>query len=218
MIYCEKPITKNNKNLSKIVNLIRKHKIKFCVGLNRRFSKEYVSLKERISKRKINSIQIISRSANHNINLSIRNGGLFFDKGFHFFDLACWLGGSKPNQIIVISKSISTDDFLKKGDFSDAAIILKLKNGIDVEIVFSRKCRLGNYEKIKIYGKKFYLDSDKFLDKKKLFEDFSVRHKESYFKCLKKFVNSRNNLLLNEGLLAQKICAETLKKANISDL
>ena len=35
IIYCEKPILKNNKNLKKIYNLIKKNKIKFCVGLNR---------------------------------------------------------------------------------------------------------------------------------------------------------------------------------------
>ena len=212
MIYCEKPITNNNENLYKLKNLIRKHKIKFCVGLNRRFAKEYVTLKKRVNKRKINYIQIISRSANQNIDLSIRNGGLFFDKGFHFFDLACWLGNSKPENMIVISKSISSEDFLNKGDFSDAVINLKLKNGIVVEIIFSRKCRFGNFEKIKIYGEKFLFDSDNFSNKRTLYNDFSIRHRESYFHCLKKFVESTKNLLMNEAILTQKICSDALKK------
>ena len=212
MIYCEKPITNNNKNLGKLKSLIKKSKINFCVGLNRRFAKEYVSLKKKVNKKKINNIQIISRSANHNIDLSIRNGGLFFDKGFHFFDLACWLGNSKPEKIIVISKSISSWNFLNKGDFSDAVINLKLKNGIVVEIIFSRKCRFGNFEKIKIYGEKFLFDSDNFSNKRTLYNDFSVRHRESYFHCLKKFVEGNNNLLMNEAILTQKICADALKK------
>ena len=213
MIYCEKPITKNNKKLNKLNYLIRKKKIKFCVGLNRRFAKEYVTLKKRIKKKKIKNIQIISRSANHNISLSVRNGGLFFDKGFHFFDLACWIGNSEPEKMIVISKSISTDDFLKKGDFSDAIINMKLKNGIIVEIVFSRRCRMGNFEKIKVYGEKFVLDSDNFSIKSKLYEDFSIRHRETYSKCLKRFVESNKSLLFDDAILAQKICAEALKKA-----
>ena len=212
MIYCEKPITNNNKNLNKIKNLIKKHKIKFCVGLNRRFAKEYIALKKKVNKRKINYIQIISRSANHNIDLSIRNGGLFFDKGFHFFDLGCWLGNSRPEKIIVISKSISSEDFLNKGDFSDAIILLKLKNGIFVEIIFSRKCRFGDFEKIKVYGEKFIFDSDNFSNKRTLYNDFSVRHRKSYLHCLKKFVESKNSLLMNEAILTQKICADALKK------
>ena len=212
MIYCEKPITNNNKSLQKLKNLISRNKIKFCVGLNRRFAKEYVALKKKVNKKKINYIQIISRSANHNIDLSIRNGGLFFDKGFHFFDLACWLGNSKPEKMIVISKSISTEDFLVKGDFSDALINLKLKNGVIVEIIFSRRCKFGNFEKIKIYGEKFSLDSDDFSKKKTLYNDFSIRHKDSYLKCLKKFVESRNSLFMNEAMLTQKICANALKK------
>ena len=81
--------------------------------------------------------------------------------------------------------------------------------------MFSRRCRLGNFEKIKVYGEKFYLDSDNFSNKRKLYEDFSVRHKESYFKCLKKFIESKGTFLLNEGIKAQKICSEALKKAKI---
>jgi len=177
-----------------------------------RFAKEYVALKKKVNKKKINYIQIISRSANHNIDLSIRNGGLFFDKGFHFFDLACWLGNSKPENMIVISKSISSEDFLNNGDFSDAVINLKLKNGIVVEIIFSRKCRFGNFEKIKIYGEKFLFDSDNFSNKRTLYNDFSIRHRESYFHCLKKFVESTKNLLMNEAILTQKICSDALKK------
>ena len=119
-----------------------------------------------------------------------------FDKGFHFFDLACWLSNSKPEKMIVISKSISSEDFLNNGDFSDAIINLKLRNGIVVEIVFSRKCRFGNFEKIKVYGEKFSLDSDDFSDKKTLYDDFSVRHRKSYLNCLKKFIESKNNCLL----------------------
>ena len=213
MIYCEKPITTNNKNLQKLKSLIIKDKIKFCVGLNRRFAKEYVTLKKKINKKKINNIHIISRSTNHNIDLSIRNGGLFFDKGFHFFDLACWLGNSKPKQMFVISKSISTEDFLNKGDFSDAVIVLKLKNEIVVEIIFSRRCKFGNFEKIKVYGERFSLDSDDYSNKKTLYKDFSIRHKDSYFNCLKKFVESGKSLLINEAILSQKICAKALKKA-----
>jgi len=212
MIYCEKPITNNNESLENLKNSINRNKIKFCVGLNRRFAKEYVALKKKVNKKKINYIQIISRSANHNIDLSIRNGGLFFDKGFHFFDLACWLGNSKPENMIVISKSISSEDFLNNGDFSDAVINLKLKNGIVVEIIFSRKCRFGNFEKIKIYGEKFLFDSDNFSNKRTLYNDFSIRHRESYFHCLKKFVESTKNLLMNEAILTQKICSDALKK------
>jgi len=102
---------------------------------------------------------------------------------------------------------------MNKGDFSDAAINLKLKNGIVVEIIFSRKCRFGNFERIRVYGEKFLLDSDDFSNKKTLYNDFSVRHRESYLKCLKKFIESKNNLLMNEAILTQKICADALKKA-----
>ena len=214
IIYCEKPITGNHKTLSKIEKLIKKNNIKFGVGLNRRFSKEYISLKKKTKSKKIKIIQIISRSANHNVNLSVRNGGLFYDKGFHFFDLACWLGNSLPKKMIVISKSISTEDFLKKGDFSDAVINMRLRNNINVELVFSRMCRLGNIERIKIFGEKFILNTDDYSNKKTLNKDFAIRHKDSYFKCLNNFINSKKSFLLNEGINVQNICEQALKLAN----
>ena len=83
-------------------------------------------------------------------------------------------------------------------------------------MVLSRKCRFGNHEKIKIYGEKFILDSDNFSIKKELYEDFSVRHRKSYYKCLKKFIDSKKNLLLDEAIIAQKISAEALDKSNKS--
>ena len=214
IIYCEKPITGNHKTLSKIEKLIKKNNIKFGVGLNRRFSKEYISLKKKTKSKKIKIIQIISRSANHNVNLSVRNGGLFYDKGFHFFDLACWLGNSLPKKMIVISKSISTEEFLKKGDFSDAVINMRLRNNINVELVFSRMCRLGNIERIKIFGEKFILNTDDYSNKKTLNKDFAIRHKDSYFKCLNNFINSKKSFLLNEGINVQNICEQALKLAN----
>ena len=46
-------------------------------------------MKKLIKNKKVKIIQIISRSSNADVQQSVRNGGLFMDKGFHFFDLAC---------------------------------------------------------------------------------------------------------------------------------
>ena len=76
----------NLNNLKLIVKKIESKKIKFCVGLNRRFANPYLKMKKLIKKRKINTIKIISRSENANVKQSVRNGGLFMDKGIHFFE------------------------------------------------------------------------------------------------------------------------------------
>ena len=67
----------------------------------------------------------------------------------------------------MISKSISKDNFLNKGDFSDAIINMKFKNGTNVEFLFSRKCAVGNIEVIKIYGKGFFITLTIMLLKKR---------------------------------------------------
>ena len=122
MIYCEKPISLNASKLDVLVKRIKSNRIKICIGLNRRFSDAYIKMKKLIKSKKVKIIQIISRSSNANVKQSVRNGGLFMDKGFHFFDLACWFANSFPNKIITIANPLSTKEFLKNNDYSDAVV------------------------------------------------------------------------------------------------
>ena len=216
MIYCEKPISLNASKLDALVKRIKSNRIKICIGLNRRFSDAYIKMKKLIKSKKVKIIQIISRSSNANVKQSVRNGGLFMDKGFHFFDLACWFANSFPNKIITIANPLSTKEFLKNNDYSDAVVNMKFKNKIIVEYIFSRNSRLGHEERIKLFGNSFKIDSNKFFKNSIIFKNFDIKHKDSYFRCLKKFVFLNKNLLLNEGIQTQKICDEVLKSARLN--
>jgi predicted dehydrogenase len=173
-------------------------------------------MKKLIKSKKVKIIQIISRSSNANVKQSVRNGGLFMDKGFHFFDLACWFANSFPNKIITIANPLSTKEFLKNNDYSDAVINMKFKNKVIVEYIFSRNSRLGHEERIKLFGNGFKIDSNKFFKKSIIYKNFDIKHKESYYRCLKKFVHLSKNLLLNEGIQTQKICDKVLKSARLN--
>ena len=216
IIYCEKPISLNASKLNSLVKRIKSKKIKICIGLNRRFSDAYIKMKKLIKNKKVKIIQIISRSSNANVTQSVRNGGLFMDKGFHFFDLACWFANSLPKKIITIANPLSTKEFLKNNDYSDAVVNMKFKNNIIVEYIFSRNSRLGHEEKIKLFGNKFKIDSDKFFKKSIIYKNFDIKHKDSYLKCLEKFVYLNKSLLLNEGIRTQRICDEVLRSARIN--
>ncbi|MBD1138250.1 Gfo/Idh/MocA family oxidoreductase [Pelagibacterales bacterium SAG-MED41] len=216
MIYCEKPISLNASKLDVLVKRIRSNRIKICIGLNRRFSDAYIKMKKLINSKQVKIIQIISRSSNANVKQSVRNGGLFMDKGFHFFDLACWFANSFPNKIITIANPLSTKEFLKNNDYSDAVVNMKFKNKIIVEYIFSRNSRLGHEERIKLFGNGFKIDSDKYFKKSIIYKNFDIKHKESYFRCLKKFIRLNKNLLLNEGIRTQKICDNVLKSARLN--
>ena len=216
MIYCEKPISLNASKINSLVKKIKSNKIKICIGLNRRFSDAYIKMKKLIKNKKVKIIQIISRSSNANVQQSVRNGGLFMDKGFHFFDLACWFANSFPNKIITIANPLSTREFLKNNDYSDAVVNMKFKNKVIVECIFSRSSRLGHEERIRLFGNGFKIDSDKFFKKSIIYKNFDIKHKVSYLRCLKKFVSLNKNLLLNEGIQTQKICDNVLKSARLN--
>ena len=213
MIYCEKPILMSSRKLKPLINKIRLKKIKFCVGLNRRFAKPYLKIKKLIQKRKIKTIQILSKSGNSNVKQSVNNGGLFMDKGIHFFDLACRFSNSKPKGILSIAKPLSTNEYLKNNDFSDAIIAIKFKNNIVAELIYSRKNKLGHHEKIEVFGERFSINSDSFFDKKNYFSNYDVKLRDSYYKCLKNFVKSNKECFLTEASNAQIICDAALLSA-----
>ena len=93
---------------------------------------------------------------------------------------------------------------------------MKFKNKIIVEYIFSRSSRLGHEERIKLFGNGFKIDSDKFLKKSIIYKNFDIKHKDSYFRCLKKFAYSNKNLFLIEGIQTQKICDDVLKSARLN--
>jgi len=55
-------------------------------------------------------------------------------------------------------------------------------------------------------------DDDRKL-KKQIFSKLNETKSTYLYYCLKKFIESKNNLLMNEAILTQKICADALKKA-----
>ena len=72
------------------------------------------------------------------------------------------------------------------------------------------------FMKTECFGNSFKIDSDRFFKKSIIYKNFDIKHKESYFKCLKKFTSLNKNLLFNEGIQTQKICDEVLRSARIN--
>ena len=215
MIYCEKPIFLNAQKIKIFSQKIVNKKIKFGVGLNRRFANPYIKLKKLVHNKKINVIKITSKSLNTNVKKSISNGGLFMDKGFHFFDLACWLLSSKPYEVECEARSISNKIYLKNNDFSKAIIKMKFNKNICVKFYFSRVNKLGHEENITIIGDDFSINSDNFFKKDILYEDYDIKFQDTYYECLKNFVTNNKSYLLEEGINAQLICDAVLKSANL---
>ena len=64
VIVCEKPVSFKFKEVEKVVNYSRKKKIKFCVNFIRRSDKNFINLKNKIEKKKKNSMEKFSMIRN----------------------------------------------------------------------------------------------------------------------------------------------------------
>ena len=79
--------------------------------------------------------------------------------------------------------------------------------------MYSRENKPGHHESIEILGKNFSINSDKYFNKKTYFSNFNIKLKDSYYKCLKNFVDTNKENFLIEGSNAQIICDAALKSA-----
>ena len=57
MIYCEKPISLNGSKLNSLVKKIKTNRVKICIGLNRRFSDAYITMKKLIKNKKVKKVK-----------------------------------------------------------------------------------------------------------------------------------------------------------------
>ena len=119
----------------------------------------------------------------------------------------------ETKKILSIAKPLSSIEYLKNNDFSDAFVVIEFNNNIVAEFMYSRENKPGHHESVEILGKNFSINSDKYFNKNTYFSNFNIKLKDSYYKCLKNFIDTNKENFLLEGSNAQIICDAALKSA-----
>ncbi|MEP2028794.1 MAG: Gfo/Idh/MocA family oxidoreductase [Paracoccaceae bacterium] len=160
---CEKPLAGDLTEGIRLATEAKTSGLTCGLALNRRFAAEFRDLRAAIRGDAIGSVEtilIISRSAAPPDPSFIRtSGGLFGEKGSHFFDLACWLTDDTPEELLACGSVLIDPGYAAVNEVDTAKVTLKMCSGAQVMCDFSWRAAYGQDERIEVHGSKGLLQN-----------------------------------------------------------
>ena len=161
---CEKPLASDQDTARSILEAAGSSGLVAGMAFNRRFDHQYAGIKKAIvdgSIGDIETIQFTSRTATApSVDFLKTSGGLFGEKGAHFYDLARWITGEHPKEIVAMGSSLIAPEFAKAGETDTAMITMKMPSGVLCQFSFSWRSAYGQDERIEVHGSNGMLLAD----------------------------------------------------------
>ena len=155
-IFCEKPIDQDLCRISMVLEEVNKAGVKYQVGFNRRFDRNFKKVREMIAEGKIGQphiLRITSRDpAPPPAEYARVSGGMFLDMTIHDFDMARYLSGSEVVEVYAAAGVMVDPAIGEAGDIDTAVITLKFANGAIGTIDNSRKAVYGYDQRVEVFG------------------------------------------------------------------
>lgn len=236
-IFCEKPISKSDKETLEAFNAVKENNVKFFLGFNRRFDRNFLMTKKYVEEQRAGDLQIIridSRDPEAPSRSYVEtSGGMFFDMMIHDFDMARYISGSEVEEVYAIGEALVDPD-ISDIDVDTAIVTLKFKNGAIGVITNSRQAVYGYDQRIEVFGSKGSISTENELESQVKISDvdgvhsekplwfFLQRYKDAYRKESEVFIEAILNdteipVGFEDGIIAQRIAfaAEESLKAKI---
>lgn len=163
-IFCEKPIDHDLAKIKKVLAAVKKAGVKYQVGFNRRFDKNFKAVADAVKKGDLGKVEIVkvcSRDpAAPPISYVKVSGGIFQDMTIHDFDMVRYLTGSEVTEVSVFGTCLVDPKIAKAGDVDTCVINLKFKNGALGVIDNCRATSYGYDQRIEVLGSKGMLTAD----------------------------------------------------------
>lgn len=157
-IFCEKPIALALDQIDETLASIKDASVKFQVGFNRRFDRNFMRVHEAITFGEIGEphiLRITSRDpAPPPIEYVKISGGMFLDMTIHDFDMARYLIGDEVVEIYVAGGVRIDPKIGEVGDIDTAIITLRFRNGVLATIDNSRQAVYGYDQRVEVFGSK----------------------------------------------------------------
>lgn len=157
-IFCEKPIALALDQIDETLASVEDAAVKFQVGFNRRFDKNFMKVREAIVSGEIGEphiLRITSRDpAPPPIEYVKISGGMFLDMTIHDFDMARYLISGEVDEIYAVG-DVRTDPRIGEVEDIDTAVVtLRFQNGVLATIDNSRQAVYGYDQRVEVFGSK----------------------------------------------------------------
>lgn len=157
-IFCEKPIDLDLARTRACLKVVEDCGVPLFIGFNRRFDPSFTGLKGALDAGRIGKLEnltITSRDpAPPPADYVVRSGGLFRDMMIHDFDMARWLLGAEPVRLYARGSVLVDPAIGKAGDVDSAVVMLETAEGVQCQIINSRRAAYGYDQRIEAFGEK----------------------------------------------------------------
>ncbi len=163
-VFCEKPIDFDLDRIKKVIDAVEEKGVKFQVGFNRRFDRNFKHVRDTVQTGKIGDphiIMVTSRDpAPPPISYVKVSGGIFLDMMIHDFDMVRYLSGSEVTEVFTNGVVLVDPEIGEAGDVDTAIVSLKFANGAIGVINNSRKAVYGYDQRVEVFGSKGCITAD----------------------------------------------------------
>jgi myo-inositol 2-dehydrogenase/D-chiro-inositol 1-dehydrogenase len=205
-IFCEKPIDHDLKKIKKVLEAVKKAGVKYQVGFNRRFDKNFMHVADSVKKGELGKVQVVKVCSRDPeappVSYVKVSGGIFLDMTIHDFDMVRYLTGSEVTEVSAYGTCLVDPNIGKAGDVDTCVIMMKFKNGALGVIDNCRATSYGYDQRIEVLGSKGMMTADnetanntKFYGEKGVIGEkplyfFLQRYNDAYIEEEKEFVES----------------------------
>eukprot|EP00741_Cyanophora_paradoxa_P015632 tig00020903_g15089.t1 len=160
-IFCEKPVATDLKGVDEALKVVKECGVELFLAFQRRFDPNFQRVKNAITTGEIGqpiSVRLTSRDpAPPPVEYTKQSGGIFKDMQIHDLDMARFLMGCEPTEILAIGKKI-VDPRIWNLDaplsFDTALTLVNFENGATVTIDNCRKAVYGYDQRAEVFGTK----------------------------------------------------------------
>lgn len=163
-IFCEKPIDHDLDKIKAVLEEVKKAGVKYQVGFNRRFDRNFKHVQEVVQKGGIGDVQIVKVTSRDPeappLSYVKVSGGIFVDMTIHDFDMVRYLSGSEVEEVSAVGACLVNPEIGQAGDVDTCIITLKFANGALGVIDNSRQAVYGYDQRVEVFGSKGCITAD----------------------------------------------------------
>ena len=206
-VLCEKPIGTDLRQVDQALVEISRRGGNVMIGFNRRFDPGVRALHEAISNQEAGEIrQVIITSRDPGLppaSYLAHSGGIFLDMAIHDFDLARWLLGEEPTNIVATGSRLVDPSLEKLGDYDTIMVQMKTASGRQCHINCCRDASYGYDQRLEVLGSAGMLQTENLRPhmlsrwtrnqtdaKARLLDFFLERYAQSYWNEMEQFIDA----------------------------
>lgn len=163
-VFCEKPIDFDLDRIKKVIDAVEEKGVKFQVGFNRRFDRNFKHVRDTVQAGTIGDphiVMVTSRDpAPPPVSYVKVSGGIFLDMMIHDFDMVRYLSGSEVTEVYTNGVVLVDPAIGEAGDVDTAIVTLKFANGAIGVINNSRKAVYGYDQRVEVFGSQGCITAD----------------------------------------------------------